>query len=81
MGNDKSGLLAASFWDGAGRIADKKSCVRGKPNAGPKPPLQSQKRGPGHLSEMIGTALALLSLACLTNPRVRFGRGSDELNV
>jgi len=29
----------------------------------------------------VGTVPALVSIACLTNPRVRFGRSLDELNI
>ena len=33
------------------------------------------------LARESGTVLALLNLACLTNPRVRLGRSPDELNI
>jgi hypothetical protein len=33
------------------------------------------------LNHAVGTLPALFIIACLTNPRVRFGRRPDELNI
>jgi hypothetical protein len=33
------------------------------------------------LNHAVGTLPALFIIACLTNPRVRFGRSSDKLNI
>jgi hypothetical protein len=41
-----------------------------------RPHLARQNR-----KDELGMVPALVSIACLTNPRVRFGRSPDELNI
>jgi len=43
---------------------------------------QSAGRSDSHsCTNEVGMVLAVVTVACLTNPRVRFGRSPDELNI